>query len=348
VTGRGAVIRPTSEAVSSPYDPWDEHNERPRGSNESPYGSLIDLLDDPELERARGATVPDLSIGARTKLLDWCQRYGLLGLCTHENRQVTLPARFEVAASSDVPGKAVLVPTLRQWEWVGGAWTEHVEQDGGSALLPADSVAAGGQPLVGTRDYPERWPQAGVEHRPLMGSALFEWRHADLREWRQYFPERRPDAPLLGPWDETFWHEYAEPVGDFLNAIHNLTDVIRAVVRHRDAPDHVQVPRIAAFFNRFLDRVQPVIRPGDDQPWEIRWAAPSLLAQLVMMARDDLAVGIVRLCASSDCQRIFRSSARAVTYCSDRCRSREQKRKQAGKRRQAGNSAGGGTRRPNV
>lgn len=287
------------------FDPWDERMgdaaiERVSGvragqrAEQAPYETLTDLLALPGLDRARVAMAPQLSLDAERAVLNWCRRYGLLGLGLHEHRAITMAGE--------------------RWEWTGGTWITGP----GSRHLRLEAAPS------------------GVERRPLGGSG--DWASAPLWHWRGYFPdlEDAPESEIPRPLGAGFWQGYAEPLEEFLQAAHLLSDVLAAASRTRGDDGVARRMRVALFFNKFLDRVHPIVALGSSRPWEGRWSAPSLLAVLAMMGRDDLMGASLHGCASPDCRRLFRSKAHAATYCSDRCRSRETKRRKAAISRQSG------------
>ena len=336
--GMGQLIRAAPDATVEAYDPWVErsgerHLQRSRSragrSNEPPYALLANLLDDvPELLDATGIAglgsgnpTPTLSADASKALLDWIRRYGLLGLTLHEVRAVTFPSRYARYEEFEA-----FYPSVRKMVWGAGGWSESRSTHlGNKSYAPAPGEEIG--PPLEPREYPPDWPQPGIERR--REGIADDWGPDDFRQWRLAFgdPDRLYEYPR--PSDGLFWHDYRESVSSLLHAAWALRDVLRAAEEHKRQPRPDAARDAALFFNPLIDRVHPVLRPQVDGGWGTAYAAPSLLSILALMARDDLADGSLHRCARPDCGRLFRSTARAVSYCSRTCQSTEQKRGQA-------------------
>lgn len=306
VTGRGTYICPLPGAPIEWYDPWAESVGR---TSVPPYVALTRLLDDnPELMRVRGAMVPTLSEDASEPLLEWCRQFGLLGITLHEVRSVLLPKQGDPTDGGEVS---------REFHWSSGGWMESGStrhQLGAPFSERADEDAEG-----------------VVEYRPIMGHDFLSWTMDPFTAWRDAFPgaiESPGQFEFSPPGGGRFWSDYGESVADFLNAIHSLRDVLDAAEEQKRHGREDRA-RVATFFNRFVDRVHPIVLPKEPRGWEQRYAAPSLLAILAMMAKDDLTNCSLHRCPlPHGCGRLFRSTAHAAKYCSDTCRSRAAKRRE--------------------
>src|ERR1700687_2656608 len=90
----GGMIRPARGAKLSRYDPWDDQDPAaPLQQDRVPaYRSLLDIvnrlryLESPSPQNRFGRLHPR----SEEELLDWCSRYGLLGLLPHDAVSITL------------------------------------------------------------------------------------------------------------------------------------------------------------------------------------------------------------------------------------------------------------------
>lgn len=86
---RGGCVRPAVGAVAQVYDPWKEYRDQRDLGRAPPYRALLDLA---PLVR-RGARL-DLRPEAEPAVIDFCSRYGLLGVLPHRASLVRLAPRW--------------------------------------------------------------------------------------------------------------------------------------------------------------------------------------------------------------------------------------------------------------
>jgi hypothetical protein len=310
---RDGYIRPGSGARLKPYDPWAMwRSTRPpakssnqRRSGETPYQSLLRLLG--ELQYRRPGDEPlaftpgevDLVLAPFTedseaKLLEWCARYGLLGLLLHRTVQVTLAARTGLQV---------------QHTKIGAGWitTERRQQ-------PFSIPGAILQPLRGAGPV--------AEFLRTTWSRFFPDVPHDQRETFAY-PE-----PLI----KEFWEQYAEPVADFLSGMHALRELHQAVRlfqdrsaktrRLRKLQAAISSPHLLA--EGLTAGVALALEWNRARHLQLKWVGSSLLASLAIMMLEDLTYGRALQCPG--CGRPFVSGAYQARFCSARCRWVVQKR----------------------
>lgn len=227
-------------------------------------------------------------------LLRWVQEHGLLGLGTHRAEQITVPSRLGVRRYTKLPS---------------GRWATSEDR-------PADAARDQGYGVV-FQD-----PETHTDQmRPLEEA------------WAPYFPsssKARFEYPP--PLSADFWRQYAEPVEEFIATANMLRTCIESLGRLRDVGPFIgftqSVP--AAIHNlEVLSRgTRPVLECGEDQRRVTRtWDSPSLLGWLARMVEEDL-LAPDRVLTCAVCGTLFRSALRRAAYCSLRCRTTGEKRRQ--------------------
>ena len=313
---RDGYIRPGSGACLITYDPWDKWlSTRPpakssnqRRSGETPYQSLLRLLG--ELQYRRPGDEPldfkpaevDLMLAPFTedseaKLLEWCARYGLLGLLLHRTVQVTLAPRIGVQI---------------QYTKIGAGWitTERPVTRKQPFSIPGAIL----QPLRG----------AG----PVAESLSTTW----SRFFRDVPHDQRETFSYPEPFTKKFWEQYAEPVADFLSGMHALRELHQAVRLFQDRSAKTRRLRKlrAAIGSPHLAAEGLTAGVGLALEWnrarhlQLKWVGSSLLASLAVMMLEDLTYGRALQCPG--CGRPFVSGAYQARFCSERCRWAVQKR----------------------
>ena len=166
-------IRPAANASLSEFDPWLAHSTHEGYVHQPPYLQLAELVRQVPSDRAlRGSDIESDEL--RSGVLSWCQRYGLLGILTHE----VLSEQF---------GSRVLKRTVDGWvrergvedelaPW-GQVVVEHVEgemllysEDYWSTYLPSLEGNWESSPLPLTEEF---WRAYGEPLPQFLRVALF-------------------------------------------------------------------------------------------------------------------------------------------------------------------------------
>ncbi len=237
-------------------------------------------------------------------ILNWCNRYGLLGVLPHVAQRCTVhPRRIS-------GGRFMAKWEVTTYSRANGRWTSGLSYEMGrglaaepEVLLQSDEQFSDGQQSVALEGIEETWghffPSVPVRTR---------------REYR--YP-----CPL----SEEFWHVYAEPVPVFVRHALVLQQAIEPLAPGSDLGRIIAQEKAIAFLNGLIAPIAQeafISTAGVRQ----RWVFPSLLSILAKMALEDLALGaLFRYC--TNCDMPFVSNAYQQLYCSKTCAWRDRKRK---------------------
>ena len=263
------------------------------GNRESvPY---LDLLSFAEMK------VEDLE----TALLEWCPRWGLLGLLHHQ----VLLAEFPL------PSRKSRYPRLARLYQSG----QRLGALDPSSLEHWQSVHEGR--LVLARLPKERYSRFEVVEQPLAG----EDDEGRPYEWSRYFPTIAPSKieryRYQHPLSEEFCRIYGEPI-ERIREVARLFKRTMAFYYENVGTKHENpyaTPRTTFDLERLL-AVGPTIVFDPQGELALRWQARSLLGSLAMMAVLDLMTKGQRLVACTRCGTLFMGRHSATAYCSKRCR----------------------------
>jgi len=330
---RGGFIRPAPGARLEEYDPWRLYREsRPKNAKQParpPHAELIDLV---EKWVAKGT--PSDPTPFTDDILQWCSRFGLLGLLQEHTVVAVLAPRWESSREEMRTVRAQmtgLVPTQTAYLRCGPFWTEqkrlafsstsesrrrHARGD----LVSADAVPNGFEAphaiMFSTR--------AGQPARKTLGEG-----------WGRFFPDLKFESleeaeTYEYPWPNTqkFWRSYAEPALDFLRAARDLAAVLRMFrpLPEKNRLDHRTLSRLVARLNRHAATTSPAVFVDERGQLGQGWVSSSLLGNLAVMAQLDLTQGrALRSCET--CGAAFTSQHDGARYCSTRCRSTSLKRR---------------------
>lgn len=375
---KDGCIRPARGAELICYDPWwDFYRQRTerghRRPTEAPYAPLLRLVEQLGLPNSQGHV---LSGDHQELLLDWCATHGLLGLALHKTRFVLLAPRWmpstlgKTAATDPVVQRELeRMAKIRKGRF--GARVAALMRSAGSgrrrklvaiqrqySRLYDGEWTAYDNPLLALRPGEERVRKGELvekqrieeAYRPRVGGfdlGSGRWIEEPLSmpaAWASYFPTVPPDQwhsfQYPQPLTERFWHLYAEPVENFLQAAFILYAAAkgtsfpprrRATRAEETASPASAPPSISAEYglgtlNQLVAGVSPRALRFPDGTVQQRWVAPSLLAAYAMMALQDQIRHRVQRCAS--CGEVFQPESTRALYCSPTCRWREQRRTQ--------------------
>ncbi len=332
-------IRPAAGAVLERYDPWKDYlaateGDRPgtagKRSLRTPYSELFELL---ERSRTPGELFQP-SDQLKDDIAAWCSKHGLLGLLVHRTRTLRLAARWQIDnPHSPDPGRQ-LVPKAREFIRRSDGWERRETILDGGAYHLLDEHPEMRDQLVRSEDLRTGDSEGNAELLEHLGS--FNYRREPLAQsWGRYFPrvppELVPTYQFPHPLNDEFWHEYAEPIDDFLRAAAMLLDTARglALVKEREltATETLRWQSAQYKLAALVDAVRSfpwISDPPDGRVRELR-TCPSLLASFAKMCLEDLDIGRVFTCA--ECGSLAVSSAWQAGYCSTRCRNAAAKRR---------------------
>ena len=246
-------------------------------------------------------------------VLDWCSRWGLLGILHTK----TVGARF-AARWSEINNhkRAVQYCLTRVNGWFHDT-VASVEFD----CPPQNFVSDGVVPLNQCRDFALTPPCIFVQRNNEHGVEIFP--ETLEKAWGEFFPaiprEEESAADYFDPHREEFWWEYGEPVREF----------VRYALLFRRAMDELRAPSIPGFrptMDYFYAALGHEFFASEAGSLETRYQFASLVSLLAKMACQDLQGGFSEhQCAG--CGIPFMSDAYNAKYCCQACEWKGSKRR---------------------
>lgn len=332
---RNEAICPAEGATLEPYDPWEAFEDARAGNQpsgqgkriiEPPYRQLFSVVR--ENKKKKQVTYDDALI------IDWCSRFGLLGILPHRVHSITLPARWGTTEDSR---------DRRMWRKFHGiegerllpVVTQHVRTPTGwsSSRHPFPPMRGTEGRLGAAVDesglLPD-WPQPGIIWAGLTEMTPSADSLGKLGPFFRVVSSREAEYPM--PLSPSFWEVYAEPLYEFQNAVDLLSYSVKTIALLKKKPggelrgaDGVRLLNAVQKLNALAAPVCVSLSPSSDGSKLVqKWAGPSLLSSLALMALLDLAEGLLRSCGN--CSGAFVTSAYQGTYCSKKCRETALKR----------------------
>jgi len=270
-------------------------------------------------------------------IMDFCRRFGLLGILTEELHSMTLAARWEHL--TDSPDDPILFPgqmrySRTHWGWTGNVRLRVMGENEYSITLDDNNRSENWlHTLVSPEDTST--PPGSASIAALFSEAVEE-KPLD-RALGQFFPAvaaadlKTYEYPV--PMSEEFWQQYAEPLGRFKSAVLGFRDMLANLAQAGPPellPDDVlrTVMRGRAQLQAILS-VSPALVLMDDGGFAPRWAFSSLPAIAAFEVWQQLIGGqSVKHCKRAKCRRLFIPPNNAREYCSDRCKMAEEKARQ--------------------
>jgi len=285
------------------------------------------VFDEGESRWRLNGTAESLEFSEQNEIVDWCSRFGLLGIMPHKAISVQIPPR-----SSSPSGQEP-----KQYIRVNGQWIDlfHNIRMDGSKLISFYDLADMFQTLLSraqlrsgkTPDLPKVDELARPSH-PIPTMSFIDVDGPSLRTvpvaavLPTYFPDfkdvgDRFECPL--PLSEAFWRIYSERVDDFLQtAVTFLTAVEPISVWH----DIGSLSRLESF----LAPIGVSLSFDSTNQIQEQWVCPSLLSSFGRMAVQDLSAGM-RVLRCECCGGPFVTSSYQARYCSKTCGWRQRKRR---------------------
>jgi hypothetical protein len=317
------AIRPAPKARLETFDPWNTFA-RAKGqfrTVETIWGNLAELVR--QLEQDAVAECTPSSQGEKL-ILDWCHRYGLLGLLPGTAVKIDLPPTYQDARRSF--GVSSPSGRLRAVEWesygqVAGHWLRHTRQSG-EFNVKRTPWTAGQRAAVGPEE----------SYRTVSWSWIdFEWKtETTVNVLKPYFVQPTPACPLSA----RFWSTYQEPIRLWVHAAKEFVASLELISNHatqRFAREKVQ-PEEELKINQALWRLNSLAASqasyyefGSSVLTE-QAASASLLSAMAKMFLLDI-IDRRRLIRCATCGRIFVSNEPKSQYCKIACRSLAQTRR---------------------
>jgi hypothetical protein len=340
---RDGAIRPAANASLEQYDPWDLYrisqidSETPR-----PYQCLLALLlsmgacfDEKAGRWTLEKSLDDasLSLSDQNEILNWCSRFGLLGILPHTAVIIELPPFWDTASVDDKD------------PWEDGA---ELRRTGERTNAGVRRARTNGEwktillmPVEGRPEYVSfDGPGAGIlllKPNPIP-EAFF---HGFLIDGRSSFPvssmlpvffpdfvDEGDDFECPAFLSREFWQIYSEPVEEFLAFAMAFLSAVEPVLAHR-AEAHLHQ------FERFLEPMGISLSFDPKGNVQEQWVCPSLLSSFARMALQDLSAGM-RILRRECCKGPFVTGAYQARYCSHKCAWKQRKRRARAPRNEQG------------
>ena len=361
---RGEHIAPASDATLECYDPWDQyHRSQVDSGVPAPYQTLLKLAAD--LQDSRNE--PDKAVRL---ILDWCSRFGLLGILPHTAIRIDLPVRYLADVSS-------FNPVIRTHTRTGGRWISNKRR----GVIPGAMLDEGelGQAVWKLNTLSRSVAQSGAQGTDvrqtlsqLMNISLHE--HELLRK----AAKNRADLVLGDLVPKGDPNDYRDPTVAFDSQVQVWADTTTEVDplpvtsilglyfpefsgdgeefecplplsldfwrQYREAVPEFYIYALGFFHaagglnsKPSLGDLEAFIKPagvylsqGPDDRIEERWLCPSLLSLFGRMLIQDISAG-KRILRCDCCGSPFVTDSYQGRYCSERCGFRLRQRRSRAK-----------------
>jgi hypothetical protein len=199
---RGEHIGPSADASLEWYDPWQQYNRSLFDSGTAPpYQSLLKLAT--ELPPLRGD--PD-GLQATGPILDWCNRFGLLGMLPHTAIRIDLPIRLLASTEYAVQVRRSHVRTSGRW-----LNRQHASRISAAFLQPKPRRDTGGDELLGIGVELRAAVLSQGESKEHLSRAVAEVMDVPLEAVPTLLKAMRQDDLPLGDFLSTDDPDYTEP-----------------------------------------------------------------------------------------------------------------------------------------
>lgn len=349
---RDGAIRPTEDAVLGEYDPWQLYRISEWDSGTPPpYHSLIALMTsigaffDEALSmwRLGGSTEDEspisfkensLTSSEQAAILDWCPRFGLLGILPHTALTIQLPIRYSPRVGAGLQVEREHIRVNGKWlRRVFARCTPRVVESAEfldeemRVVFPEDHNILDQHevirwPILGDDDEFFRVPKAAFFSKFQTGvTPDFDGNVSMGELLHRFFPDiqRSGDSfecPL--PLTPEFWGIYSEQLHDFLESAMAFLDAVESISAYprTASPSHLEW---------FLEPIGVSLSIGSDLRLQEQWVCPSLLSSFARMAVHDLSADRrIRRCDC--CGQPFVTNRPTARYCSQPCGWRYRKR----------------------
>jgi hypothetical protein len=281
---------------------------------------IDDLHYEPELNVLRRLRrLSPLPPDANDLIVQWCNKYGLLGILPHMCESVVFSPRWKkIMVGSKKSTTELISAEAEGWYRTNGQWWDFQQtcEYGGKRAPQKQDIGR-----LAHRAYLPRSlliPFARIRHLDYMGLDLPFLREETLLDTRcNFFPSiakrERLNFQYPCPLTEEFWTIYSESIEDFLRYAVFFLEAL--------------LPHPSDFLLESL--IEPIgIALNSSEPDQLSqsWRCPSLLSMFALMALQDLAgESVIKKC--NCCGYPFVSSAYQSLYCSETCGWRGRKRR---------------------
>jgi hypothetical protein len=337
---RNSSIRPVKNARLERYDPWELHRISSWDTGTSPpYQSLIALLlslgafFDDVRHTWRLVKGPDNGSSLcladhwpgpseRDEILDWCNRFGLLGILPHSALTIGLPVRRGHHVPRGLYFRRCRVRLNGKWINEIEAFYTKIGATHPDALKDLKLMEED-DPVLGRfvrKTCPEYKTPTAVFSQETPG---FSGEIPMPRVRPTFFPDSKGlqdqfECPL--PLTPDFWKIYSEPVGWFLQHAIAFVAAVEPIAAHRSSAS-------PAAMEWLLAPVGVSLSLSADGSIQEQWVCPSLLASFARMALQDVSAG-KRLLRCECCGDPFVTlTGHQKHYCSKSCGWRHRKRR---------------------
>ncbi len=334
---RDGAIRPARNADLSWYDPWEIYriSEKDKGTP-PPYQSLLALVwslgavfVEAESRWRFDCGAESLDLSEQNEILDWCSRFGLLGILPHTAISIQIPPR-----NSSPNGRKQNEYVRVNGQWIDRIGTQpYVSADGVTlfdlveafqSLLFRAQSRSGNTPDLGKVDElaQRSHPVATISFLDLDldGPTL---RTVPLSTvLSRYFPDFKDAGDHFKcprPLTREFWKIYSERVDDFLQTAVTFLTAVEPIAGLHDIGS-------LSWLESFLAPIGVSLSFDSTNQIQEQWVCPSLLSSFGRMAVQDLSAGMRVLCCAC-CGRPFVTSSYQTRYCSEQCGWRQRKRR---------------------
>jgi hypothetical protein len=326
---RDGYIIPSPMATLEWYDPWDNYQRgKQQKGNQPPYQSLFALLESFERSRPLRAhnwmdSPKELPQDGPQRILDWCSKFGLLGLLPHNLRRIQQTPRF-VAGNERWVYRPEYERVGRHWQSCANWYPADPQADRRELCkqspLP-DPTEPGRQIPTDHPGYNSGGPAYDPPHvylnDPLTERHSQETRVPLTSLPPVFFPECRGgdpsrfDCPIPGT--PEFARSYAEPLDCFVReAVYLWSSGTSLLSNDPTPPPNIEI------FEKYLQPLTLGIERDPVRKLRECWFSPSLLCSFARMIVQDASEGLdLRHC---DCCRApYLTDRYQSRYCSRYC-----------------------------
>ncbi len=353
------AIVPAERSSVEWFNPWTVLSEEDAGGlARSAYARLADIGG--SVDVAEAGWQRDESL--REQVLEFAQRYGLLGVLLHETAFIRLPPIICTVEDIDKKTSIDGVPMqLEATSWGAGWFTadclphedwcnSRTDIASRNDRRAAHQIRNEVRDLANVKPIPEQSWDRTFSRSTVWVRRFFNQQSEECdveSAWAPFFPTRwdradaRPKDYFPLPWSFAFRCRYGEPLSEFVR----IARIFRAALFAAQGMEPTSSPdrRIELF--RLLGGDEPTyglsnisascqirIDKGSDGASYESQRAPTLLALLAMAAlKDILASRKLRTCAV--CGSLFSTSRSTRDYCSSTCKNTSKVRRYRAKRK---------------
>jgi hypothetical protein len=284
-----------------------------------PHESLYSLAQELRLLEVPPPKFSEIAPGP---ILKWVSRYGLLGILPARLLQLTTAERWrrfrtlnhepaDWGTATTGPRAAPLYPAHTRYTRTPTGWWEQIR----FRPMPAPNGVREGDALAGSLRPP---PPEGImldwqtqSYRTGTPAALGLHRYFDIAA-RDTIAANAFDYPM--PFSDAFWHDYGEPLPEFLNTVMLLAQSISSLGK--------LTAHGFESLNWLLTGAQPFVQPSRvaDATTRDGLIMPSLIHTIgEAIRRDAIAANAPRQCPNPNCLKLFHSRDPRKVYCGARC-----------------------------